>query len=428
MVSGPPESPVALLDKLRKSLEAPAARSHQSVSRFVLGSLKKTGITTEAIAAVVEELEQEKAGPYELDRIIATGGMGAIISAVDQNLRRDVAIKVILNAADAKPELIQRLVTEARITGQLEHPNIVPLHELGVTGDGIVYYTMQLVDGITLNEVLQKIREGDADTLSEFPLHVLLTAFQKVCDAVAYAHSRGVVHRDLKPDNVMLGEFGEVMVMDWGLAKVLGPSPEEEADSGDSLPGINDDTYQTLSGRVKGTPRYMAPEQALGHSHEIDERTDIYALGAILYGILTLHPPVTGESVDEVLKRAATGAIPSPTAFNTHSSSVILEASGEKVDQEIRSPMLDHCPDRRIPGSLSAVAMKALARQKPNRYESVAELQKEIEAYQHGFATAAESAGALRLMWLLLRRHRTESILVTAALVTIVALVVWFTS
>lgn len=429
VVSGPPESPVALLDKLRKSLEAPAARSHQSVSKFVLGHLKESGITPEAIAAAAQELEEEKAGPYELDRVIATGGMGAVISAVDQNLRRDVAIKVILNAAEAKPELVQRLVTEARITGQLEHPNIVPLHELGVTEDGIVYYTMRLVDGITLNEVLQKIREGDADMLREFPLHVLLTAFQKVCDAVAYAHSRGVVHRDLKPDNIMLGEFGEVMVMDWGLAKVLGPSFEEsEFESTNTSPGIDDDTYQTLSGRVKGTPRYMAPEQAIGESGEIDDRTDIYALGAILYGILTLHPPIAGGSVDEVLKRVATGAIASPSEFNSHSSSVILAASGEPTDKEIRSPMLDHCPDRRIPASLSAVAMKALARLKQNRYGSVAELQKEIEAYQHGFATSAESAGALRLMWLLLRRHRTESILVSTALITIVMLVVWFTS
>ena len=110
VVSGPPETPVALLDKLRKSLEAPAARGHQSVSKFVLGHLQEAGISTEAIAAATTELEQEKAGPYELDRVIATGGMGAVISAVDQNLRRDVAIKVILNAADAKPELIQRLL------------------------------------------------------------------------------------------------------------------------------------------------------------------------------------------------------------------------------------------------------------------------------------------------------------------------------
>lgn len=430
VVSGPPETPVALLDQLRKSLEAPSARSHQSVSKFVLGHLESSGVTTADIAAVAEELQDEKAGPYELDRVIATGGMGAVISAVDQNLRRDVAIKVILNGADAKTELVQRLVTEARITGQLEHPNIVPLHELGVTEDGIVYYTMRLVDGITLNEVLQKLRTGDPDMLAEYPLRVLLTVFQKVCDAVAYAHSRGVVHRDLKPDNIMLGEFGEVMVMDWGLAKVLEPAADEmdsTADATAAVP-INDDTYQTLAGHVKGTPRYMAPEQALGHSTEIDERTDIYALGAILYGILTLHPPVAGGSVDEVLKHVATGAIAAPTEFNSHSSTVILAAAGEDNGGEIRSPMLDHCPDRRIPASLSAVAMKALARLKHNRYETVAELQKEIEAYQTGFATSAESAGALRLLWLLLRRNRTESILVSAALITIVALVAWFTS
>ena len=432
VVSGPPEAPVALLDQLRKSLEHAKARHHESVSEFILSRLKESGILPSNLEELAVDLEGEKEGPYQLGKVVATGGMGAIISATDQNLRRDVAMKVVLSGAEAKPELIQRLVTEARITGQLQHPNIIPLYELGVTKDGVVFYTMRLVEGITLNDVLRKIREKDAATIRDYPLPVLLTVFQKVCDAVAFAHSRGVVHRDLKPDNIMLGGFGEVMVMDWGLAKVLGSDPADDPDtalmSRDEIQRIDDNTYQTVSGAIKGTPRFMAPEQAMGQSFDIDERTDVYALGAILYSILTLHPPISGDSVDEVLKRVATGAIAAPTEYNLVSSTTSLESDAESNAREIQEPLLEHCPDRRIPASLSAVAMKALARRKKNRYRDVAEIQREIEAYQHGFATDAESAGALRLLWLLLRRHRTESLLIASALSAIIVLVAWFTS
>jgi serine/threonine protein kinase len=431
VVSGPPEAPVALLDQLRKSLERERSRHHESVSQFILSRLKTSGIIPAGLEDLATDLSEEPEGPYQLGRIVATGGMGAIISATDQNLRRDVAMKVVLNGAEAKTELIQRLVTEARITGQLQHPNIVPLYELGVTEDGVVYYTMRLVEGTTLNDVLGKIRNKDAETIRRFPLPVLLTAFQKICDAVAFAHSRGVVHRDLKPDNIMLGGFGEVMVMDWGLAKVIGADGDESDTTfamREDIDQINDDTYQTVSGAIKGTPRYMAPEQAMGQSFDIDERTDIYALGAILYSILTLHPPVSGDSVDKVLKRVATGAIAAPTEYNLHSATTILGGEMAGGSKPIQPPLLEHCPDRRIPASLSAVAMKSLARRKTNRYRTVAALQEDISAYQLGFATTAESAGALRLLWLLLRRHRTESLLISTALVTIVVLVAWFTS
>lgn len=428
VVSGPPKAPVALLDKLRSSLESRAARRPEPISQFLLEKLNQSGV---ASPEMLEALEETGDGPYLLERQLAEGGMGAILTATDQNLRRTVALKVILSGADADPDMIQRLITEARITGQLQHPNIVPLYDLGVTGDGVVYYTMQLVQGITLNDVLEKIRDGDEEMLKQFPLPALLTAFQKVCDAVAYAHSRGVVHRDLKPDNIMLGEFGEVMVMDWGLAKLL-VSDEECTDTEflvreeENL--IDDNSYQTLSGAIKGTPRYMAPEQALSQADEIDERTDVYALGAILYAILTLHAPVGGATVDEVLKNVATGAIASPTDFNTHATSTISAREREEVEKPISPPALEHCPDRKVPASLSAVAMKALGRRKKNRYHSVSELQRELEAYQRGFATSAEEASPFRMVWLMIQRHRTESLLIAAALSTIVVLVAWFTS
>lgn len=351
--------------------------------------------------------------------------MGAILSARDNSIQRTVAVKVILTGAEASDEHVHRLIAEARITGQLEHPNIVPLHDLGVTADGVVYYTMRLVEGVTLSEVLEKIQQKDAGAIAKYPLRTLLTAFQKICDAVAFAHSRGVVHRDLKPDNVMLGEFGEVFVMDWGLAKrVRGDAREMDTPSLPTIPvvGLSGDGFKTLSGQVKGTPRYMAPEQAEGRVEDIDERTDIYALGAILYAMLTLHPPVGGETVNEVLIQVASGVIKPPTSYNPRHTGPAASA------QDIAPPELAHCPDRRVPSALSAVAMQALARDRAKRYSTVAMLQQDIAAYQAGFATSAEHAGVARLVLLLMRRHRTEFVLSFISLALMVGLAAHFTS
>jgi len=419
----PPPQEVSLA-RLKQSLEAAHSPVSATVSRFLAERLTKAEATAEAGAPV-----KLPASAYELGRILAKGGMGAILSARDNSIQRTVALKVILTGADASEEHIQRLVTEARITGQLEHPSIVPLHELGVTADGVVYYTMRLVEGVTLSEVLENIRQKDPATIGKYPLRTLLTGFQKICDAVAFAHSRGVVHRDLKPDNIMLGEFGEVFVMDWGLAKRVRKDGHEldttHLTAGDG-PDLSTDTFKTLSGQVKGTPRYMAPEQAEGRVEDIDERTDIYALGAILYTILTLHPPVTGDSVNEVLTRVASGAITPPTSYNPRNTHITRITRPLPPAQPI-APPLDHCPDRRIPAALSAVAMKALARDRNKRYQTVAALQQDIAAYQGGFATTAEEASAFRLLLLLLRRHRTEFVLVALSLTMMLALAATFT-
>jgi serine/threonine protein kinase len=162
------------------------------------------------------ETPAEGEGRYTFLGEIARGGMGAVVEIVDNGILRPVAMKVILG--DEDPSRLERFVEEAQITGQLEHPNIVPVHELGVNGEGRAYFTMILVRGETLEEVLDAIAEGDRERIGRFPLPSLLEVFLKVCDAVAFAHSRGVIHRDLKPENVMVGRFGEVLVMDWGLS------------------------------------------------------------------------------------------------------------------------------------------------------------------------------------------------------------------
>jgi len=388
-------------------------------------------------------------GRYIVGNAVAHGGMGAILHARDLNLRRTVAMKVILPEKETSEQHRLRFVQEAQLTAQLEHPNIVPVHELGNDEQGKSFYTMKFVKGITLHDVLEKIKAGDAETIAVFSLAHLLTIFQKVCDAVAFAHSRGVVHRDLKPENIMLGDYGEVLVMDWGLAKVVTgvnvehPTPKAFASQSASnaehrtlaAPGDHPassiqhpESGLTMSGQILGSPQFMSPEQAEGKVDEIDARSDMFALGGILYNILTLHPPVSGKSVVEIIEKIRSGDIEPPTAFNPRSSSVggrLRRATGSGSNLPARSPVgddLPHCPGGRIPQSLSSVCMKALALKPESRYQTVPELQRDIEAYQAGFATAAEQAGIIKQIWLLIKRHRTVFFVsLTALLVLIVS-------
>ena len=221
-----------------------------------------------------EELLAEKR--YAIGAVIARGGMGAILDARQRALQRTVAMKVMLATDDEASVL--RFIGEAKITGQLDHPNIVPIHELGVDAQGQVFYTMKMVRVITLKKVLELLAAGDASTEEKYPLPVLLTVFQKVCDALAFAHAKGVIHRDLKPENLMLGDFGSVLVMDWGLAKVLGTQASSLSGERASSPHRNailsartaePELSGTLAGSIMGTPAYMSPKQARG---EIETR------------------------------------------------------------------------------------------------------------------------------------------------------------
>jgi WD40 repeat protein/serine/threonine protein kinase len=334
---------------------------------------------------------------YKIGRTVAHGGMGVIKSAHETALGRDVAMKVMREPSKAGAE--DRFSQEAQVTAQLEHPNIVPIHELGVDEEGKPYYTMKLVRGISLKRVLELLAADDAEMVRHWPLSALLTVFQKVCDALAFAHSRKVIHRDLKPANIMLGEYGEALVMDWGLAKLLSRDSlrtvplQPLADADTEQLGESDATTvgPTLSGTVMGTPQYMPPEQANGEVESMDERTDIYSLGAILYHILTLRAPFHGRNSTEVIQNVRAGQIV-PFA----------EACGNK--------RLAHLPGGRLPESLGAVVLKAMSMQKGQRYATVKALQVEIEAYQNGFATSAEQASAWKLASLFLRRNRAVSI------------------
>ncbi|HEY0991488.1 MAG TPA: serine/threonine-protein kinase, partial [Kofleriaceae bacterium] len=219
---------------------------------------------------------------YRLARLIGKGGMGEVIAARDEQVGRDVAIKRMRASAPSE-RAIKRFLREASIQGRLEHPAIVPVHEIGHDSDGLPFFVMKKLTGITLGKILVTAERREA-----FGLQRILRAFVDVCLAMELAHVRGVVHRDLKPDNILLGDYGEVYILDWGVAKIIG----EDDDGEFADVGSGSGEHATAAGTTIGTPGYMPPEQACG-SRNIDGRTDIYALGCVLFEILSgepLHP------------------------------------------------------------------------------------------------------------------------------------------
>jgi serine/threonine protein kinase/WD40 repeat protein len=355
-------------------------------------------------------------GRYEVGGEIAKGGMGYVLAARQTAAGRTVAMKVMLDGLQASDLHRTRFIEEAQITSQLEHPNIVPVHDVGVDDDGRPFYTMKLIHGITLKRIVQLLMEDAPVNAGRYALPALLTIFQKICDAMAFAHSRSVIHRDLKPGNIMVGRFGEVLVMDWGIAKLV----EDKEERTDSAPATGDtsavrldrgedrESFMTLDGTVLGTPRYMAPEQARGEIDALDARTDIFSLGVILYELLVLEIPFAGGRSNELLENVKNGRV---------------MPIGERAGKDRK---LLHLPHGEVPESLAAVAMKALAFEPGDRYQTVQEFQAEITAYQNGFATAAESPGLLRQTLLLVRRHREKFAITAVALLIIVAASVVF--
>jgi serine/threonine-protein kinase len=261
-----------------------------------------TRLRLRAPSATAEaEPERDRAlGRYRIRGAIGQGGMGVVYEGNDVDLGRDVALKVLRDRHLDKPEFVRRFVEEARIGGQLQHPGIVPVYELGLQAGRRPLFTMKLISGTTLAEVLAARADSFDDRLR------MLKVFERVCHTVAYAHSRRVVHRDLKPSNIMIGSFGEVQVVDWGLAKVLAAeeSVEQEADAAALRPMGRGGHSQ--AGSVMGTLAYMPPEQAQGRTAELDERSDIFALGAILCEILTGTPPYAADG-EECLAQAMAG-------------------------------------------------------------------------------------------------------------------------
>jgi eukaryotic-like serine/threonine-protein kinase len=299
---------------------------------------------------------------YKLREFIARGGMGVVYAAEDEKLSRRVALKV-LDMPDENGELSNRLMREARILAQLEHPGIVPVHDVGVLPDGRIFYSMKFVEGLRLDRYIVQL-----DSLPQ-----RLRLFLRVCDAVAFAHARGVLHRDLKPANIMVGPFGEVLVMDWGLAKILqehglgrddtplASDQNSNSDSGATRPGVI-----TGHGTVMGTPGYMSPEQARGETEKIDVRSDVFSLGALL-------------------------------------KFVAIRGAQEK--------------SAALPRPLLAICSKATAENPNARYAQVSELAADVSLYLDGLPVSAYAENFLERLRRFYKRHEAAILLIAAYLV-----------
>ena len=319
-----------------------------------------------------------------ITRFLAEGGLGKVWVAKDHAVQREIVLKQLRDTS-AGDTTKDRFLHEAQVTAGLEHPNIVPVYGLNADIEGQPYYTMKYVRGDTFADMIQRHHEGSD---RESDLNKLFDVFQHICNAVAYAHSRGIIHRDLKPENIAIGEFGEVLVLDWGLAKRLSG---HEATSTDKEPTQAHD--QSRQGRVMGTPNYMAPEQARGATDEMDERTDIYALGAILFEILTGRPPrYKGDRAKEIR-----------TVLND------IQAGHIPLARELRPS---------VPKRLESICTKALERSAAQRYQTVRDLRNDLMAFRNYLPITAHQESFIDRTKRLMARHRLiTSVILIAAII-----------
>jgi serine/threonine protein kinase/Flp pilus assembly protein TadD len=299
--AGAPE----LLDEVRRRWQEFQLIDAQ-VRTLLPGLATRQGADT--ITPVPPSSDLPRVPGYEVEGVLGCGGMGVVYRATGSTLGREVAVKVLSDRFALDSCATRRFIDEARITAQLQHPGIPPVHDLGTLPDGRPFLAMKLIKGQTLDALLASRPEPSAER-GRF-----VAVFEQLCQAVAYAHAHGVIHRDLKPANVMVGAFGEVQVMDWGLAKVLGAwlgertDPEQKAATAVRIPRESDDPL-TLAGSVLGTPAFMAPEQAAGAVATIDRRSDVFGLGAVLAVVLTGRPPFVADTQESTRLKAAQGDV-----------------------------------------------------------------------------------------------------------------------
>lgn len=324
---------------------------------------------------------------YWIKEQINEGGIKKIIKARDESTGRDVAMAVLHKCENIHH--IEDFLREARITALLQHPGIIPVYDIGLNSLDQPFFTMKLIrNGQSLSQTLKEIKlnrySGTLNNLNE-----RLELFIKICDAVAYAHSIGIIHLDLKPDNIQLDDFGQVLVCDWGLARLSDRHSDNTApvtDESSSLDFIN----LTLNGIIKGTPGYMAPEQATVDKELKDHRTDIYSLGAILYTLLSFRAPIKKGNVKQILNDTKNGII---------------------------QPFRPWSAIQTIPESLQKITLRAMALSPDERYQSVQELQSDIKAYLGGFASTVENPSILKLLALFYKRNKLKCNFILVGLV-----------
>ncbi len=309
--------------------------------------------------------------------LYAMGGMKIVSRVRELRTDRQVAMAEMKKRGECTQEEIEQFLREARITAALDHPNIIPVYDIGLSKSGKPFFTMKFMRGESLKKIIRELLKANPAYTRKYTQNILLEIFLKVCEALAFAHSCGVVHLDIKPDNIILGSYGEVYICDWGIAKLLGSADEEQTGAGFLDQTILNDV--TLSGTVKGTPGFMAPEQVNRRIGPKNMQTDIYAIGALLYAIMTFKKPFADLSVNEILASTMKGNLPQPK---------------------------DICTINVIPESLNAICMKAMARKQADRYNALDELIADVRSYQAGFATEAEEVSFSKSFGLLLKRNK----------------------
>ncbi|MEN9360817.1 MAG: hypothetical protein RL095_2352 [Verrucomicrobiota bacterium] len=310
-----------------------------------------------AIQAAAHADLADAQGRYRIKSIAGRGGMGQVMIVEDTVLERILAMKILGDRFKEDPAILRTFFDEARITAQLQHPNIIPVHDLGeIASSGQPFYTMKLIDGVSLGDIIAKLKVKDPEVMAKYPQGALLTIFRKVCDAIAYAHSRGIIHRDIKPANIMIGPFGEVLVLDWGLAKKADAAAAPMGRVHDFHAG-DGDAQMTMEGTIKGSLAYISPEQAMGDISKIDRQTDVFLLGATLYHLLALQPPYPQKTLDEILGKAEKGDFMHPQ---------------------------DTPSGHNIPNALASIVLRAMAPIKADRFKSVAEFIACLDSYLSG--------------------------------------------
>lgn len=324
---------------------------------------------------------------YRILERIAQGGMGTVYAAEDTVLGRQVAIKIARDA-DFDAEAAERMRREARIIARLEHPGIVPVHDVGELADGRVFYVMKQVQGQRL----------DAHFPPEATFSDRLRVFERICETVAFAHASGVVHLDLKPQNIMVGPFGEVLILDWGIARTLGPAAPALQPASAPPGGVSpaDRTATRAEAFVPaGTPAYSAPEQAAGDAARVGIRSDVFALGAILYALLTERPPLD-DGLYELARRGEPGRIPASRALNA-----------------------------KVPVRLDAICMKALAWDPDERYPDALAFREDVARFRDALSVSAYREGPLELLVRFAVRYQIAILLVAAYLLMRILLIFW---
>jgi len=290
---------------------------------------------------------------YAYFKTIARGGTCIIQSCKDFYFNRVICYKTLKAEFAEDKYAQQRLLREARVTASLQHPNTVPVYDLGKDKKGHYYFTMKLVQGLTLREILEEVRNRDERALEKYPLGYLIEVLIQICNAIDYAHRHGVIHRDIKPSNILIGPFGEVLVLDWGLAKVWDMKEElPVAVVASSSAKVNPSL--TSQGSLQATPLYMSPEQ-IKNSADVDHRSDIYNIGSVLYEILTLDHMAWGESINEMLDNTQNVMPQKPS---------------------------DRCPDRNIPVALEEICMRCIPKEPQQRIQQVAEVIAELKDWR----------------------------------------------